>query len=94
MYAATYLMCSLNVLAFQQLRRGSIGLMLPLRECLPMVDKCQDSAAKYEEYCGAKQDLQGAGRDLRHRLSESLGARPRLWSAEKYPRNLTRFVPA
>jgi hypothetical protein len=25
---------------------------------------------------------------------DSLGARPRLWSAEKYPRNLTRFVPA
>jgi hypothetical protein len=43
--------------------------MLPLRECLPMVDECQDSAAKYEEYCGVKQDLQGAGRDLRHRLS-------------------------
>ena len=43
--------------------------MLPLRECLPMVDECQDSAARYEEYCGVKQDLQGAGRDVRHRLS-------------------------
>jgi hypothetical protein len=62
-------MRSLNVLAFQLLRRRSIGLMLPLRECLPMVDECQDSAAKYEEYCGVKQDLQGAGQDLRHRLS-------------------------
>ena len=62
-------MRSLNVRALQLLRRGFIGLMLPLRECLPMVDECQDSAARYEEYCGVKQDLQGAGRDLRHRIS-------------------------
>ena len=27
-------------------------------------------------------------------FSHSLGARPHWWSAEKYPRNLTRFVPA
>ena len=62
-------MRSLHVSALQLLRRKTIGLMLPIRECLPVVDECQDSAENYEEYCGAKQNLQGAGQDLRHRLS-------------------------
>ena len=55
--------------ACQRLRKAYIGLMLPTLECSLMADECQDLAANFKDNCGARQDLQGAGWDLRHRLS-------------------------